>query len=79
MNKGIGVSCSGDSGTCDAAICCEAPATCDTFDLSGQSTNIVNKRIGVSCSGDSVTCDAAFAGKHLTAISSVAAVSPLAQ
>ena len=28
-NKGVGVSCSGDNDICDAAICCEAPATGD--------------------------------------------------
>ena len=52
------MSCPGDSGTCDVAICYEALATCDTFDCSGQSTNTVNKGIGVSCSGHSGTCDA---------------------
>ena len=59
VNKGSGVSCSGDVASCDSSTCCEAPATCATTpsDCNGQADNTVNKGPDASCSGDAASCD----------------------
>ena len=74
------MSCSGDSGTCDAATCWDATCdTCATFDWSDLFTNTVNK--GLVCLAlETVTYDAPPAEKYqLCVISSIVTVIPQIQ